>query len=263
MSQNANRLPFTMRTVFQDLLLLTYVVPPERLGALLPEYVHPYVFRGDSFISIVVGNIRGMRPAAVPEFLGVNYYQVVYRALVCIEGEDGTVRRGVFFLRSDGNDPVMSFFGNQLTEFRFHYFSTGAIGLFERGPELLVTVETGDKRGDLAMHLTHRGHAAEFPPHPGFESLEQERDVLVQLFHAYAYDQGEQVVYDLEIERGEWDLHRLHLVDGFSAFFTEGPFTKEQARPESMLHIKECHYVWKPMVAIPVKTLRKAPRGGS
>jgi uncharacterized protein YqjF (DUF2071 family) len=252
-----------MRTVFQDLLLLTYHVSPELLGALLPDHVRPYVFRGESFISIVVANIRGMRPDPVPEFLGVNYYQVVYRAVVCIEDEDGTVRPGVFFLRSDGNDPVMTFFGNQFTEFRFHYFSTGAIGLFERGSDLLVSVETSDKKGDLAMHLTNLGPAEDHPPHPSFESVKQERDLLVQLFHAYAYDEEKQVVYDMEIERGEWDLYRLELASGFSAFFTEGPFTKEQARPGSMMYIKECHYVWKPMVAVPVKTLKRTPSDGS
>jgi uncharacterized protein YqjF (DUF2071 family) len=71
-----HRLPLTMKTVFQDLFLLTYAVSPEGLAALLPPPIHPYVHDGLSYISIVVGNMRGMRPAPTPEFLGVNYYQI-------------------------------------------------------------------------------------------------------------------------------------------------------------------------------------------
>ncbi|MBO0791469.1 MAG: DUF2071 domain-containing protein, partial [Ktedonobacteraceae bacterium] len=132
MSASINRLPITMKTTFQDVLLLTYAVPPPLLAELLPAYIHPYIHNHMSYISIVVGNMRGMRPGVLPEFLGTNYYQIVYRAVVCLRDLEGHERRGVFFLRSDSNDPVMSYFGNRLTEFRFHYFHTGAIALFQR-----------------------------------------------------------------------------------------------------------------------------------
>lgn len=246
-----HRLPMTMRTVFQDLFLLTYAVPPEGLAALLPPPIHPYVREGCSYISIVVGNMRGMRPAPTPEFLGVNYYQIVYRAVVRLRGRDGVERPGVFFLRSDSNDPVMSYFGNRLTEFRFHYFHTGAINLIRRGDDLLISVETRDKGGDLVAHLRDRGAADR--PAAGFASVYDEKETLVQLFHAYAHDPARGVVYDLEIERGEWHLQRLDLLDGFSAFFMESPF--RDAQPVSMLYIRECSYVWKPMVEIPLEAL--------
>ncbi len=37
---------------------------------------------GTSYVSIVVGNMRGMRPGPIPQFLGTNYYQIVHRAVV-------------------------------------------------------------------------------------------------------------------------------------------------------------------------------------
>jgi uncharacterized protein YqjF (DUF2071 family) len=248
--------------VFQDLLLLTYAVAPEGLAALLPPCVFPFVHAGSSYISIVVGNLRGMRPGPVPEFLGTNYYQIVYRAVVLLRGRDGTERPGVFFLRSDSNDLVMSYFGNLLTEFRFHYFHTGAIGLFRRDEDFLVTVQTADKRGDLVMHLHRRGPAADWPAAPVFRTVQQEKETLVELFHAFAFDAARGVVYDLEIERGEWHLDRLELVDSFSAFFEEEPFTERGARPLSHLYIRECAYVWKPMTAIPAPSLCHREPGG-
>lgn len=252
---SGRRLPIAMKTVFQDLLLLTYAVEPDRLATLLPRPIHPYVRDGAAYVSIVVGNMRGMRPGSVPEFLGTNYYQIVYRAVVRLIGRDGREYPGVFFLRSDSNDPVMSYFGNRLTEFRFHYFQTGAVALFERSGELLVSVQTRDKAGDLVALLRNRGPADGLPPAPGFDDVVDEKATLVQLFHAYAHDPDLGMVYDLEIERGEWHLERLELLDGFSAFFTEAPFTSTGARPVSHVYIRECSYVWKPMVRIPADGL--------
>lgn len=261
MSTAANRLPITMKTTFQDLLLLTYAVPPALLAAQLPAYIHPYVHHSTSYISIVVGNMRGMRLGSLPEFLGTNYYQIVYRAVVCLRDLEGHERIGVFFLRSDSNDPVMSYFGNRLTEFRFHYFHTGAIALFQRDQELLVSVETADRQGDLVAHLRNLGSADHFSPAPGFATVAEEKNTLVQLFHAYAYDPARAVVYDLEIERGEWSLQRLEMQDSFSAFFQEHPFPAGLASPLSHIYIQECSYIWKPMVAIPVDTLQSDHHG--
>jgi uncharacterized protein YqjF (DUF2071 family) len=261
MSDTANRLPITMKTTFQDLLLLTYAVPPELLAAQLPAYIHPYIHNGLSYISIVVGNMRGMRLGSLPEFLGTNYYQIVYRAVVCLRDMEGRERIGVFFLRSDSNDPVMSYFGNRLTEFRFHYFNTGAIALFQNKQELLVSVKTADKQGDLVAYLRNQGPADHFRPAEGFATVTEEKNSLVQLFHAYAYDPIRAVVYDLEIERGEWSLQRLEMHDSFSAFFEEQPFSSDVAHPISHIYIQECSYVWKPMVAIPLSTLQAAVTG--
>ena len=57
----------------------------------------------------------------------------------------------------------MSYFGNRLTEFRFHYFRTGAIAMFKRQHALLVSVESQDKGGDLVAHLTDLGPAEALP----------------------------------------------------------------------------------------------------
>ncbi len=251
-----NRLPISMRTVFQDLLLLTFAVPPAALAAQLPAPIFPYVRDGQSFISIVVGNMRGMRLAGVPAFLGTNYYQIVYRAVVELHDQDGQRHPGVFFLRSDSNDPVMSFFGNRLTEFRFHYFHTGAIALFTRAAERLVSVATADGGGDLVALLQDRGPAEEGAPCPGFASVADEQATLVQLFHAYAYDEIKGVVYDLEIERGDWRMRRLEMRDYFAAFFQERPFVASETHPVACVAIQECQYLWKPMRAIPMAQLR-------
>jgi uncharacterized protein YqjF (DUF2071 family) len=253
MTDDVRSLPFALKTVFQDLFLLSFAVDPDRLNALLPAPIHPLMVDGRAFVSIVVGNMRGMRPALTPEVLGFRYYQIVYRALVCLKGKDGQVRPGVFFLRSDVNNPLVGFFGNQFTEFRFQYYRTGMVNLFQRADDFLLSVETEDKGGDLVFHLKDRGDALQLPPQAGFSSVQEEKKTLVELFHAFAYDEKSGQILDLEIEREEWNLRRLECQDHFSAFFSENPFTRTQAAPDSMLYIRECHYLWKPMVRLAVE----------
>ena len=268
--RKTRRLPLLMRTVFQDLLLVTYAVEPAALAALLPPAVRPWTRGGRALVSIVIANMRGMRPAPLPEALGSNAYQVVYRAIVTphTDGDNGRPARGVFFLRSDCNDPVLSFFGNRMTEFRFHYFHTGAIGLYRgQGDDLLASVETRDCGGDLVVHARDLGPAEEHPPADAalWPDVAAEKRDLVELFHAYAHDPERGLLYDMEIERGDWAIRRLDdpdtLGDGvFSAFFEEGPFTPDTARLVSNLYIRECAYVWKPVVERPLAT---RPRSSS
>jgi len=250
-SQPTRRLPLLMRTVFEDLYLFTYRVPPDVLGSMLPHPIQPYVRNGYSYISIVFGNMRGLRPAPTPTFLGVNYYQVVYRAVVRLD-LDGVSRPGVFFLRSDCNDAMMTFFGNRLTEFRFHYFHTGAMSAFRRGEKILLTTETADGAGDLVIVARDIGSGDSLPPADGFASVEEEKQALVQLFHAYAFNPDRSVVYDMEIERADWRIRRLQVDDAFSAFFQEQPFRAPDAQLISSVLTHECSYIWKPMKAIGV-----------
>ncbi len=252
---STRRMPLAMRAAFQDLFLVTYAVAPDVLGRLLPPAIHPWVHGGRSYISIVVGNLRGMAPRPIPETFGTNYYQIVYRAVVAIRPREGPERRGVYFLRSDANDPVMSFFGNRLTEFRFHYFHTGAIGMFRRNDRVLVSVESKDGGGDLVVCMANQGAAEDHLPAAGFASVGDEKEILVELFNAYAHDTDNGCVYDLEVERGEWEIERLAAVDHFSAFFEEEPFTEANAELMSLLAIENCEYVWKPMKRIDVTDL--------
>jgi hypothetical protein len=244
-----------MRTTFQDLVLLTFRIRPDDLAALLPPPIHPTVVGGWSFVSIVIASMRGMRVSGVPEFLGAHAYQIVYRAVAEVRTPDGIVTPGVHFLRSDCNDPVLSLFGNKLTEFRFHYFRTSAIGLFRKADRLLASVQSSDGAGDLVASFLDLGPSAVLPAADGFDSIEHEHRVLVELFHAFAFDSETNTVLDMEIERGSWETRRLEVGDLFTAFFTESRPGTLSGAPCSALAISECEYLWKPMRSIPIAHL--------
>lgn len=245
MNAPGRSLPFAMRTTFQDLILFTYRVSPAALQARLPHPIRPRVVGGDSFVSIVIASMRGMRPGGVPEPLGVHAYQIVYRALVEAD-TDAPGKPGVYFLRSDCNDAVLSLLGNTLSNFRFHFFRTSAIGLYRHDSHFVVSTESKDKAGDLVAVFRDCGPSADLAPAACFGSLEDEHSTLVELFNAYAVEPEEKSVLDMRIERGLWRTRRLEVVDSFSAFFDEPGPGRLQGKPVSALAIQECEYLWLP-----------------
>lgn len=254
MTTGGRSLPFAMRTTFQDLILFTFRVEPTDLAAMLPHPIRPMVVGGDSFVSIVIASMRGMRPGGVPEPLGVHAYQIVYRALVEADTEAPN-RPGVFFLRSDCNDAVLSTLGNALSNFRFHFFRTSAIGLYRRSEHFVVSAESQDKAGDLVAVFRDLGPSSELPSAAPFATIAAEHSTLVELFNAYAVRPDDRVLLDMRIERGSWRTHRLEIVDWFSAFFDEPGDGRLRGRPVSALAIQECEYLWLPAQRWPIPPL--------
>lgn len=245
MSETGRPLRVEMRTTFQDVLLVTFAVAPEALRARLPSPVRPRVIHGQSFVSIVIASMRAMRPGVLPEIAGVSAYQVVYRAVAELQGRGGEIRRGVFFLRSDCNDAMLSWLGNRLSHFRFHYFHPSAVSLFEREGEVLASVRTRDGVGDLLVHAAAGPDGLQSPCEGPFASAREEHDELVNLFDAFSVD--EERVSVMSIERQAWVTERLRTRGWFSAFFRESGRALINGELVSVLRIRECAYVWHPV----------------
>ena len=108
--------PFPMETIFQSCFLVNFGMDPKILEALLPPPIKPDTYNEEAFLSIVISDLRDMRPTFVPKSLGFNFNQIVYRAIVKRKGE-----RGVHFLRSDANNKLMCLAGNLFSFFHFNY----------------------------------------------------------------------------------------------------------------------------------------------
>jgi hypothetical protein len=107
--------PLPMTTVFRECFLVNFAVAPEVMRPLVPAPLDLELHDGCAYLSIVLAEMERMRPAFLPKWLGVTYNQVVYRIVVRYLGE-----RGVYFLRSDADNLLMSIAGECLTFFHFN-----------------------------------------------------------------------------------------------------------------------------------------------
>ncbi len=113
--------PITMVGRIDPCVLINLRSPADEVATLVP---HPLALdthsaRGQSwaFWNIVVCRVIRMRPRHAPAFAGLTYHHIAYRLRV--RARDGSAH-GLYFLRSDVDNPLIATAGDILSDFRFH-----------------------------------------------------------------------------------------------------------------------------------------------
>ncbi|MBI3943230.1 MAG: DUF2071 domain-containing protein [Chloroflexi bacterium] len=237
------RHPVPMQTIFQECYLVNFAIDPEVLQRALPPAIEPDLHQGRAYLSIVIAVMHKIRPAFLPERLGITYHQVVYRAVVRYQG-----KRGVYFLRSDADNFFMSLAGDWLTFFRFHYSQITYRKERDRKEHQCATfrLQPGDKAPAGIDALYDLGQKSkEMPPASHFSSLAEAQDFLVELFTAYGYDPLSGKVDFVNIKRGEWHIDVVPDVRAEYTFMQDSPlFPPGSAQLDSVFYATHMPYYW-------------------
>jgi len=108
---------FPMDTTFKRCFLCNFSIDPKVLKSVLPGPIYPHLFQNEAFLSVVIADMDKMKVAFLPNIFGINYSQVVYRAVVKVKDHEN----GVHFLRSDADNRFMCYAGNAGSFFHFNY----------------------------------------------------------------------------------------------------------------------------------------------
>ena len=228
--------PVPMTTVFRHCLLANYAITPQALAAVLPAPLVPDLASGRAWLSVVIADMRRMRPAGVPAALGVSYRQVVYRAVVRCGSS-----RGVYFLRSDADSRVMNTGGNLLSFFRFHH---ATVAWTRDLDQQRVTVASSDGTADIDLTLG-TGALRALPAGCAFPALAQAREHLVDLFTAYHPQDGRRRIDVVRIKREDWQIAVLPVLSARCAFLEgAGPIPARHTRLDSVFATQDLPYYW-------------------
>ena len=219
-------------------LLVNFAVDADVVRRVVPLPITPDLYGGDAYLSVVVAEMDRMRPAFVPERLGVTYNQIVYRVVVRCGGE-----RGVHFLRSDADNRLMVVLGNAFSFFRFHL---ARIDVAERDGVLdLDVTTTGAVPAGIRATYTVAEAGRSLPPTSAFPDLGTANAWLVELFAAFASTPGRAGVDVVRIDRGAWDVR---VVDDLRAEYdfmsSGGPFPRQTVRLDSVFLVGDVPCVW-------------------
>jgi uncharacterized protein YqjF (DUF2071 family) len=246
--EGARSLPWlpVVRTRWIDALSCNYAVPPAALAALLPPPLEPEVHRGSAWVQVLVSSLRDMRPHGLPSLFGACFYQASYRAAVRYRGADGAWRRGGYFVRSDTNNEVMRAVGNRLAEFRFHDFGGATMSMIREGDRLIVGIEPLRPGGRLVAVVPTLPLAA--PPEGSvWRSVADLHEPLVECYDAFGVDEASGHVYILTIDRDPWHAAFVRPAELYCEYVDTGPLGGCGARLDSVLHVRECEYRWRPL----------------
>ncbi len=238
----------SVHTLWVEALSINYAVEPDALEALLPPPLEPEIHKGTAWIQILVSSLRDLRPRGVPSLFGVCFYQASYRAAVRYEGADRSVRRGGFFVRSETNHPVMRAIGNALAEFKFHDFGAAEMTMLREGERLTLGVDPEPSAsGGRLFGVFDTRPGLDRPPGSAWSSLEELHEPLVECYDALGVDRERGYLYILTVDRDPWKARWSHPVTLYSEVFEGGSFGNGVARLDSVLHLTDCRYKWRPL----------------
>jgi len=198
-------------------LLLSYAIASRSAARLLPPGLQLITCRDCAFLNIVVCRVERIRPWFSPRSFGLTYWHVAYRLHVRATLENGGPIEGLYFLRSDGDQQVLSIVGNWFTDFRFHaariHFSTTEA-------ESCVQVRgTHNVVGDASVRLRTVARDCQLAESP-FCSLQERERVLKYAPLSMAASQSGEFVRLAEVRRREaaWSEEPVEVVQADWAY---------------------------------------------
>jgi len=213
--------------------LFAYRVPAEQVERLLPKPLELVRKGGFAYINVVISELRHMRPAGLPSFVGLHYWHIAYRLYCRYRCVNGQVIEGLYFLRSDADKGAMVFAGNLLTDFRFHRAKL-IVDLTRESLDAKIESAGGD-----AEFTVDRLSPVQLPPDAPFADLAEAKKELQ--YKPAAFFVHHDRVDVLKITRNEEDWQaKLVKVDRAEFEFLK-PF---DAKLEICYELAPIHYQW-------------------
>ncbi|MFT3924125.1 MAG: DUF2071 domain-containing protein [Myxococcales bacterium] len=243
-------LPFDPETVWEEAVCVNLRMHPDALRPLVPPAFELDLHQGHAFVSLTASRLKNFGVVGVPNALRTNFYQATYRAHVRYVDYAGRTRRGCYMVRSDTNSEAMSMAANALPEFRAHHCSTYPIVMARHQGNLVLTVDSGqDAAGKVVLVLDTEHCHQEMPAGSVFTSLAQARALLVDFDESYAHDADSDEILVLRIERGEWKIKVVSVVDSYLGFVSRGPLgQRADTVLDSVFYFREVPYRWLPLI---------------
>ncbi|MGL5892109.1 MAG: DUF2071 domain-containing protein [Bacteroidia bacterium] len=181
------QLPITYTGELHEIRLINFYVDADEVKQLLPAPLKLRLFNGRALISMINVQLRNMRATFMPGGIDFSYYHAGFRLLVDDSHLNAGEAKGVYFLESFTNKPLMQLGGNLLTNYRF---SAAKINVLSN----MLELRSGDKFLNWAID----------PAHHGNKNTEELRETVAQIDRAYTVNNGrEQMV---RILRERWPI---------------------------------------------------------
>ncbi|WP_420459072.1 DUF2071 domain-containing protein [Neolewinella sp.] len=204
--------PFPVRAHFASFLVVTFGVPVDRVRPLLPPCLTPDMFRDETaFIAAALVDTRHLRPAALPQLFGQDFFLIGYRVFVRYRNQAGRNLRGLYILRSETNRRRMQWLGNLFT----HYgYTTTDIQQRQDGDRLLIR----SLRSDLDVRVDTSEENPPLPPDSCFANWKEARRFAGPLPFTFTYKPASSKVLIVEGVRQNWTPRPVRLLDQHFGF---------------------------------------------
>lgn len=192
------QIPITYKGELHDVKLVNFSVNMEEVLPLVPAGIKVRDFDGKAIISMVNVKLRNMRPTGLPKALSFDYQHIAFRLLV----EDGPLNegenKGIFFLKSFSDKPMVVWSGNLMTNYRLSNAEINEGSSFN--------LDQGGRF--IRYRLTDKAV-------PEDKNL---KSIIGAIDRAYAIEEGK--LMKTLIQRETWPIERVDCTDFKTNFFS-------------------------------------------
>jgi hypothetical protein len=138
--------------------------------------------------------------------------------------------------------------GNALAEFKFHDFGAAEMTMLRDGDRLTLGIDPEPPAsGGRLFGMFDTRESLDRPSGSMWSSLEELHEPLVECYDALGVDRQGGYLYILTIDRDPWRAHWSHPTSLYCEYFETGDLGHGAARLDSVLHLTECRYRWRPL----------------
>ncbi|MCU0431876.1 MAG: DUF2071 domain-containing protein [Bacteroidia bacterium] len=198
------QIPITYSGQLHQIRLINFYVDADEVRALLPAPLKLRLVNGRALISMINVSLQKMRASFMPPVFDFSYYHAGFRLLVDDSELNGGVSKGVYFLQSFTDKPLMQMGGNLLTNYRFSQANITVI-------DNMLELRSGTKFLNWAIDTAHSG-----------TGNEQLRETIASIDRAYSVANGQ--VKMVRILRERWPIRPAEGYLFETNFFTTARF---------------------------------------
>lgn len=196
------RLPIRYKGELHNVKLINFSVDLDEVSRMVPQEIKIRKFEDRAIISMVNVRLENMRPIGLPVHASFDYQHVAFRLLIDDSHLNNGASKGIYFLKSFTNKPLMVLAGSLLS----HYKLSRA----EINDNYGFDLWQGDKFVRYGLNQRE------------FRGTDQLKSDIAALDRAYAVDNG-RLVQTL-IQRQKWPIEWVNCVDFKTNFFESAKF---------------------------------------
>jgi len=233
------KIPIKYSGELHDVKLINFSVDKEEVLPMVPKGIKVRDFQGKAVISMVNVKLKKMRPSWWPVQLSFNYQHVAFRLLIDDSGLNSGQSKGIYFIKSFADKPIVSWAGNLLSHYNLSHAEIHDVFGFDLWQE------------DKFM----RYQLNEKP----FEGPKELKSTIQSIDRAYAVNSSDLVC--TEIQRDKWPIEWVNCIGFETNFFKSaellGAFCVKEVIDYKWLPAKPVSKLLQRTAAIEVGSIKK------
>ena len=192
--------PFAVDAFFECSLVLTYAVPQTELRGMIPPCLTLDTFADEwGFVAVALVQTKDLRPTGLPRFLGKDFFLIGYRIFVRYTTRAGKRLRGLYILKSETDNKIMTGLGSLFSKYRY---TTTDIRQTTNGTIKTITSQQS------GLHIaidTDVEPEATLPPGSPFSTQKEARRFAGPLPFTFSYNPETKAVLMVKGMRENWE----------------------------------------------------------